>query len=63
VGTDADNLKLSEQRAKAVYTYLLNKGIAAQRLSYKGFGESKPIADNSTEEGRKENRRTEFVVQ
>jgi outer membrane protein OmpA-like peptidoglycan-associated protein/tetratricopeptide (TPR) repeat protein len=63
VGTDADNLKLSEQRAKAVYTYLLNKGIAAQRLSYKGFGESKPIADNATEEGRKENRRTEFVVQ
>ena len=63
VGSDADNLKLSEQRAKAVYTYLVGKGIAAARLSFKGFGESQPIADNATEVGRRENRRTEFVLQ
>ncbi|HOY16813.1 MAG TPA: OmpA family protein [Haliscomenobacter sp.] len=62
VGTEADNLRLSEQRAKAVYTYLTGKGIAAERLTYKGFGEGQPIADNNTEEGRKVNRRTEFVV-
>jgi len=63
VGSDAENLKLSEQRAKAVYSYLISKGIPAERLKYKGFGESQPIADNATEEGRKENRRTEFVMQ
>lgn len=63
VGSDAENLKLSEQRAKAVYSYLISKSIPAERLKYKGFGESQPIADNATEEGRKENRRTEFVIQ
>jgi outer membrane protein OmpA-like peptidoglycan-associated protein len=63
IGADADNQKLSEQRAKAVYEYLIQNGITAQRLAFKGFGESKPIAPNTTAEGRQLNRRTEFVVQ
>jgi outer membrane protein OmpA-like peptidoglycan-associated protein/tetratricopeptide (TPR) repeat protein len=62
VGTAADNLKLSENRAKAVVSYLKGKGIAADRLSSKGFGATKPIAANTTEEGRAQNRRTELKV-
>ncbi len=62
VGTAADNLKLSENRAKAVAAYLINKGVDAKRLTAKGFGETKPIADNATDEGKALNRRTEFVV-
>ncbi|MFK7978366.1 MAG: OmpA family protein [Saprospiraceae bacterium] len=62
VGSDTDNLKLSESRAKAVADYLIKQGISATRLSYKGFGESKPIDSNDTEAGRKHNRRTEFVT-
>ena len=62
VGSKTDNLNLSENRAKAVADYLIEQGIAADRLSYKGFGESEPIDNNDTEEGRKNNRRTEFVT-
>lgn len=62
VGDDTANQVLSEARAKAVYNYLIKQGIAAERLSYKGFGESQPIAENDTPEGRKLNRRTEFEV-
>ncbi|GAB4283077.1 MAG: hypothetical protein Kow0068_07860 [Marinilabiliales bacterium] len=62
VGTDEYNAKLSENRAKAVYNYLVEKGIQTERMSYKGFGHTKPIASNSTEEGRAKNRRVEFVV-
>ena len=62
VGEIADNLSLSENRAKAVQDYLIKEGIAASRLSYKGFGESQPIDSNDTEEGRKNNRRTEFIT-
>ncbi|MBL0103842.1 MAG: OmpA family protein [Bacteroidetes bacterium] len=62
VGKPADNMILSENRAKAVYNYLLSKGVDKSRLSYKGFGETKPIAPNSTEAGRAKNRRTVFVV-
>jgi len=61
-GTDQHNQTLSENRAKSVYDYLVTNGIAASRLSYKGFGETKPIATNDTEEGRAQNRRTEFTV-
>jgi outer membrane protein OmpA-like peptidoglycan-associated protein len=62
VGSDADNLLLSQNRSKAVVDYLIGKGIDAGRLSSKGFGETRPVADNSTEEGRALNRRTEFIV-
>lgn len=62
VGQDDANKRLSEQRAKAVYEYLIKKGIAADRLTYKGYGETQPVATNDTEEGRGENRRTEIKV-
>ena len=61
-GNDDYNMNLSLQRAKSVYNYLISKGISADRMSYKGYGETKPIATNDTEEGRQLNRRTEFKV-
>ena len=62
-GDEAANLKLSEARAKAVMDKLISMGIAADRLSYKGFGESKPLYPNTTVEGKANNRRVEFVKQ
>lgn len=62
VGTPASNLTLSNNRAKAVISYLAGKGISPQRLSSKGFGETQPISDNKTEEGKAMNRRTEMKV-
>jgi outer membrane protein OmpA-like peptidoglycan-associated protein len=62
VGTAADNLTLSENRAKAVYDFLVKNGIAASRLRYKGFGETAPIAPNDTGKGKRQNRRTEFII-
>jgi outer membrane protein OmpA-like peptidoglycan-associated protein len=62
VGSKEDNQLLSTQRAKAVYDFLIKNGIQEDRLSYKGFGETVPVADNNTETGRKQNRRTEFQV-
>ena len=62
IGNDLSNVTLSEQRAKSVMNYLIEKGIAATRIEAKGFGKSKPVADNSTELGRSKNRRTEFKV-
>ena len=62
LGTPKHNLELSESRAKSVYDYLIQKGIAANRLSYKGYGEKVPIADNATEDGRQQNRRTQFTI-
>ncbi|MBI3195072.1 MAG: OmpA family protein, partial [Ignavibacteriae bacterium] len=61
VGGKTKNLKLSEQRAESVKTYLVNKGIAAGRITTKGFGSKNPLADNKTEEGRQKNRRIEFL--
>ena len=62
VGKPDDNLTLSNNRAKSVVAYLVSKGIAADRLSAKGYGETKPVADNKTESGRALNRRTEVKV-
>lgn len=62
VGKPADNLLLSVNRTKAVIAYLQGKGIDAKRLSGRGFGETNPIAVNSTEEGRAQNRRTALTV-
>ena len=61
-GTDARNNQLSLERAKAVADYLISNGIDAKRLAWKGFGASKPVAGNDTEEQRALNRRTEFVI-
>ncbi len=62
VGKAADNMILSENRAKAVVNYLVSKNINPTRLSSKGFGPTQPIAPNKTEEGRALNRRTEMKV-
>ncbi len=62
VGTAADNLTLSNNRAKAVVNYLVAKKIPVTRLVAKGYGASKPVADNKTEDGRAQNRRTELKV-
>lgn len=61
-GSDSYNLTLSNNRALAVYDYLIKQGIVANRLKFKGFGETVPIASNETPEGRQENRRTEFEI-
>ena len=61
-GIEKENEVLSQNRAKSVNDYLISKGIAAERLSYKGYASTKPIADNKTDEGRAKNRRTEFTV-
>ncbi|HOY30652.1 MAG TPA: OmpA family protein [Bacteroidales bacterium] len=61
-GTADYNQKLSENRARSVYEYLVNKGIDKNRLSYKGYGLTQPIEPNDSEEGRAVNRRTEFRV-
>ncbi len=62
VGNPQYNKALSERRALSVYNYLLGMGIKKERLTYKGYGDSSPIEDNSTEQGRAFNRRTEFKV-
>ena len=61
-GSAAINETLSQQRAEAVVTYLKNKGIVATRLTAKGYGASKPVNSNSSDEGRQQNRRTEFEI-
>jgi outer membrane protein OmpA-like peptidoglycan-associated protein/tetratricopeptide (TPR) repeat protein len=56
------NEKLSQQRAESVVNYLKNKGVNSARLTAKGYGASKPVATNSTEDGKQQNRRTEFEI-
>jgi outer membrane protein OmpA-like peptidoglycan-associated protein len=62
VGREDSNERLSQSRAEAVRTYVIDRGIAEERIQAKGYGESEPIADNETEEGRQENRRVEIKV-
>lgn len=59
-GDDAKNLELSSKRAEACKAYLISKGITADRVNAVGHGETKPVADNATVEGKQKNRRTEF---
>ena len=62
VGSDEYNQKLSERRANAVKDYLVKKGIAETLITAVGKGETNPIADNSTAEGKEKNRRVEFIT-
>jgi outer membrane protein OmpA-like peptidoglycan-associated protein len=62
IGTEAYNKKLSERRVNSVRDYIVKKGVESGRVSGQGFGESKPIADNKTKEGRAKNRRVEIKV-
>jgi outer membrane protein OmpA-like peptidoglycan-associated protein len=62
VGNDQTNFALSADRAFEVLKYLSSKGVPGKRMTAKGFGETKPVAPNTTEEGRAQNRRTEFVI-
>ena len=63
VGTDEYNLGLSQRRAQAVYEFMIAQGDVAQaRLNHEGYGESRPVADNDTEEGRQKNRRVDLVI-
>jgi outer membrane protein OmpA-like peptidoglycan-associated protein len=63
VGTEAYNMKLSDRRWMSAKDYIVKKGVDPSRVSGQGFGESKPIADNRTVEGRAKNRRVEIKVQ
>lgn len=62
VGTPTYNQTLSAHRAQAVYDYLAQAGIAIDRLAFRGYGQTKPIADNDTEAGRQKNRRIAFEI-
>ena len=62
IGSQPYNIRLSHNRAKAVYDYLINKGIRPELLKFKGYGSSMPVADNQTESGRSKNRRTDFLI-
>lgn len=61
-GDDKHNMELSDKRAKAVREALVAKGVKAEVLEAKGFGETKPIASNDTDEGKEKNRRVEFTI-
>lgn len=61
-GSDTHNRELSHKRAEAVFDFLVSNGVEPRRLTSRGLGSTKPIADNATEEGRKQNRRIEFTV-
>ena len=62
VGTDNYNQKLSEQRAKSVVDYLVDEKVDPARLSFKGYGSTRPVTTNETDIGRSKNRRVEFTV-
>ena len=62
IGTDEYNLDLSQRRAKSVKTYLAKRGVYPPSMRFHGYGATKPIADNATDEGRAKNRRVEFYI-
>lgn len=62
-GTKASNMQLSTNRAKTIYKNLLSRGVNPKQLSYRGYGDSKPIAPNTTEEGKAKNRRVEIILE
>lgn len=62
VGKAEKNQKLSEERAEACYQYLMDQGVAPERMAYEGFGETQPIGNNNTVAGRRQNRRVEFEL-
>ena len=62
VGSDSENMKLSQKRAESVREYILSKGITTERIEAKGYGESKPLVSNKTDKDRAINRRVEFRV-
>ena len=62
VGNDSYNQKLSEKRAGAVRDYLVRQGIESSRITVRGYGESRPVATNATEEGRAQNRRADIIA-
>ena len=61
-GNDRINNPLSENRARSVASYLTGRGVAASRISTVGYGSRSPVADNSTESGRAQNRRVEILI-
>jgi outer membrane protein OmpA-like peptidoglycan-associated protein len=61
-GNDKSNLKLSQNRANSVRTYLIKQGVVSSRMTAVGYGENQPIADNRTADGRSQNRRVEFII-
>jgi outer membrane protein OmpA-like peptidoglycan-associated protein len=63
IGSDAYNQKLSERRANAVRDYLISRGIESTRITTRGLGESQPVADNKTKEGRAKNRRVDITTE
>ena len=63
IGTDEYNLGLSKRRAQAVNDFLISQGVVEKRLSWEGYGKTRPVADNDTDEGRQKNRRVDLVIQ
>lgn len=63
IGTDEYNLELSRRRAKAVFDFLVSQDVAESRMTWEGYGESRPVAENDTDEGRQRNRRVDIVIQ
>ncbi|MEO9492691.1 MAG: OmpA family protein [Marinomonas sp.] len=61
-GSDSFNQRLSEQRAQSVTNYMVSRGVASARVRWQGFGETQPVADNTTEYGRSRNRRVEIKI-
>jgi len=63
IGSDATNEELSYRRAQTVHDYLIERGVPAEKIRAVGYGKSRPVADNTTAEGRANNRRVEIIIQ